>query len=71
MPDLVAVALPGGPGFVDALRRIWEQGDAVLPVDLRLPPPARAALLAAMAPSRVIDEQGEYGLERRATGGRR
>ena len=63
MPDLVAVALPGGPGFVDALRRIWEQGDAVLPVDLRLPPPARAALLAAMAPSRLIDEQGEHGLE--------
>ena len=63
---------PVGPAFVDALRRVWDDGDAVLPVDPRLPPPARAALLAAMAPSRLIDEQGEHGLERRPPGrGRR
>lgn len=34
-------------GFVDALRRTWAQGDAVLPLDPRLPPAARAGVLAA------------------------
>jgi O-succinylbenzoic acid--CoA ligase len=37
-----------GRAFVDALQRSWADGDAVLPVDPRLPAPARDALLAAM-----------------------
>jgi O-succinylbenzoic acid--CoA ligase len=52
-PRLVAIDLPGGPAFVDALRRAWDAGDAVFPVDQRLPPPARDALLTTM---RVGDE---------------
>ena len=60
MPDLVALDLPGGQAFVDALRRCWDAGDAVLPVDRRLPPPARAALLAAMAPAAVVDDTGRH-----------
>ncbi len=36
-----------GPPFVDRLHRAWADGDAVLPVDPRLPGPARQALLAA------------------------
>jgi O-succinylbenzoic acid--CoA ligase len=40
--------LPGGPDFVDALRRAWDDGDAALPVDPRLPRPAVESLLAAM-----------------------
>jgi O-succinylbenzoic acid--CoA ligase len=51
---LVALDLPGGPEFVDALRRVWDRGDAALPVDQRLPSPARHALLAALRPERVI-----------------
>jgi O-succinylbenzoic acid--CoA ligase len=39
-------AVPGSE-FVDALRRAWDAGDAVLPVDPRLPGPARQALFAA------------------------
>ncbi len=62
MPHLVAVDLPGGPAFVDTLRREWDQGNAVLPLDRRLPAPARAALLAAMAPDRLVDEQGMHTL---------
>ena len=65
MPHLVAIDLPGGPGFVDALRREWDAGNAVLPVDRRLPAPARAALLAALAPDRLVDEQGTTVLEGR------
>jgi o-succinylbenzoate---CoA ligase len=58
MRNLVALAMPGGPGFVHALQRIWDDGDAVFPIDLRLPKPARNRVLQAMAPSVVIDETG-------------
>ena len=60
MPHLVAIDLPGGPAFVDALRREWDAGNAVLPIDRRLPGPARAALLDAMQPDRLIDEHGRH-----------
>jgi O-succinylbenzoic acid--CoA ligase len=66
MPDLVALARAGGPGFVEALRRIWDGGDAALPLDLRLPPAARGAVIDAMAPAAVVDDDGE----RRLAGGR-
>ena len=62
MPDLVALALPGGPAFVDALRRIWDRGDAAAPIDPRLPAPARAALLDALAPGRLVDGEGEQAV---------
>jgi len=66
VPHLVALDIPGGLAFVDALRREWDAGNAVLPVDQRLPAPAKAALLAAMAPAAVIDDHGRQAL----TGGR-
>ena len=59
MRELVALALPGGPAFVEALQRAWDAGDAVAPVDPKLPGPARAAVLEALAPTRLVDEQGE------------
>ncbi|MFL6206948.1 MAG: class I adenylate-forming enzyme family protein [Acidimicrobiales bacterium] len=46
MARLVALDARGAP-FVDALRRSWADGDAVLPIDPRLPPAARAQLLDA------------------------
>ncbi len=48
IPRLVALDLPGGPEFVARLQRIWAEGNAAFPVDQRLPPPAKTALLAAM-----------------------
>jgi len=63
MPDLVAVALPAGPAFVVALQRIWDRGDAALPVDPRLPPPARRSLLDALAPGSLLDVDGEQSLD--------
>ncbi|MDQ6784561.1 MAG: AMP-binding protein [Actinomycetota bacterium] len=59
MSELVAIDLPGGPGFVHALQRVWADGDAALPVDQRLAPAARQALLDHLAPSRVICADGE------------
>jgi O-succinylbenzoic acid--CoA ligase len=65
--ELVAVAVPGGPAFVQVLQRVWDRGDALLPIDPRLPGPAVDQLLEAMAPSRVIDPHGD---ETHRTGGR-
>ncbi len=62
MGELVALALPGGPAFVDAMRRAWDDGDAVLPVDLRLPAPAREELLAALRPARLVTAEGTVTL---------
>ncbi|MFM7253912.1 MAG: class I adenylate-forming enzyme family protein [Ilumatobacteraceae bacterium] len=63
MAELVALDLPGGSSFVDALRRAWEDGDAVLPVDRRLPPAARARLLERLAPSALVDPAGRHRLD--------
>jgi O-succinylbenzoic acid--CoA ligase len=65
MADLVAIDLPGGPGFVDALVRTWEAGHAVAPLDRRLAPPARRALLEVLRPACVVTEDGR---ERRRDG---
>lgn len=43
MPRLVAVDAVGQT-FVDAVRQAWDAGDAVAPIDGRLPPPARRAV---------------------------
>ena len=67
MPHLVAIDLPGGPAFVDALRREWDAGNAVLPIDRRLPPFARTALLSSMEPDRLVDEQGTTSLDGRGS----
>jgi len=59
VPEVVAVTAHPGQGFVDTLRRVWDDGHALLPVDPRLPPPAVAALLDRLAPTAVIDPDGE------------
>ena len=55
MPRLVALDLPRGTAFVEALQRVWDAGDAVLPVDHRLPPAAATALVETMHAAAVID----------------
>jgi O-succinylbenzoic acid--CoA ligase len=56
--DLVALDLPGGPAFVDALRAVWAAGDAALPVDQRLPEPAKRALISDLGAASVVDSSG-------------
>lgn len=53
MPRLIALDRPGGPEFVTELLDIWEAGDAVCPIDQRLPDEAKRRLMAAL---RVGDE---------------
>jgi O-succinylbenzoic acid--CoA ligase len=60
--DLVAIDLPAGDAFVDALQRAWERGDAVLPLDQRLTAERRAAFAATLAASVVVDADGEHRL---------
>jgi len=45
-----------GTRFVDDLQRAWADGDAVLPLDPRLPAPARAAVLAAARSDDPVEE---------------
>lgn len=44
---------------MDAVRRVWDAGDAVAPLDPRLPKPEAERVLAALAPSAVIEADGE------------
>jgi o-succinylbenzoate---CoA ligase len=60
VPELVALDLPAGAGFVRALRAIWDTGDAAAPLDPRLPPAAREVLLAALRPARVVGPDGAH-----------
>ncbi|MDQ1403553.1 MAG: o-succinylbenzoate---CoA ligase [Actinomycetota bacterium] len=53
MAKLVAVDAGLGAGFVPALEAAWAAGDAVAPIDPRLPPAERAAVVSAL---RVGDE---------------
>jgi len=46
-------------GFVDALRAIWDTGDAAAPLDPRLPTEARRAMLDALRPTRIVGSDGE------------
>jgi O-succinylbenzoic acid--CoA ligase len=48
--------MPGGPAFVEALQRAWDDGDAVLPVDPRLPQPAIDRLLTSMRPDEPVED---------------
>ena len=59
MAELVALDLPGGPDFVDALQRVWDAGDAAFPIDRRLPTAEAARVMASIAPTAVIEADGE------------
>ena len=61
MPALVAVPL-AGPPFVDVLRRLWDEGAAVFPLDRRYPPAVTAAVLARVRPTELWDEDGRRPL---------
>src|SRR5580692_12172839 len=46
-------------GFVDALRAVWDTGDAAAPLDPRLPAAARQSMLDALRPTRIVSSDGE------------
>ncbi len=59
MPDrLVALATGDSAGFVHRLRLAWDAGDAVAPIDSRLPRPAMDRLLTSLRPTTFVDVDG-------------
>ncbi|HXZ99045.1 MAG TPA: AMP-binding protein [Candidatus Binatia bacterium] len=56
--DVVAVTLPPGEAWPSILSECWESEAALLPVDDRLPGPAREALLSAGAPTVLVSKEG-------------
>ena len=62
MPKLTALNLPGSPDFVHALQSVWERGDAVFPLDRRLPVAAQRSMLQGFGVATVISEDGETAL---------
>ncbi len=62
MASLVALHIPGGPRFVEALRATWEAGDAILPLDVRLPDDAIKEIVAHARPCAIITASGDRHL---------
>jgi o-succinylbenzoate---CoA ligase len=55
---LVALDMPTSVDFANHVRNAWDSGDAVFPVDQRLPQSAKQSLIEQFKPSVVIDETG-------------
>ena len=52
---LVALDMPASVTFANHVRNAWEAGDAVLPIDQRLPQAAKDSLVEQFKPSILID----------------
>lgn len=58
--ELVCLDMPNGQAFVDRLTQAWSQGDAVFPLDQRLPPRARNIVLEAVQPTVMATSDGDH-----------
>lgn len=58
MGELVALAMEGGAAFLNALQRVWDAGDAVLPVDPHAPVAHLDQVFAAVRPGAIIESDG-------------
>jgi len=56
--ELVAIDMPAGDAFVNVLKQVWDSGDAVLPIDQRLPEVARKNLITQFKVSSLIGADG-------------
>lgn len=59
----MALDLPSANSVVDAVRREWDDDNAVLVVDQRLPEPAKRILLHDLAAHVVVDTTGRHRLD--------
>ena len=60
MHKLIAVAMPANERFAITLKRIWDSGDALLPLDTRASKESTRILLEKMEPSELIDSKGDH-----------
>lgn len=60
---LIALDMPAGKAFLEHVRTAWEHGDAVIPIDQRLPEAAKQRLIEQCRPAELIDRDGQsHGL---------
>ena len=57
--ELVCLDMPNGPLFIDRVRRAWDDGDAIFPLDQRLPTVAKRSLVDQVAPTLICSTNGE------------
>lgn len=50
--------MPAGPEFVDHLRMAWDNGDAVFPLDQRLPDVTKQDVVSSIQPTMIITAHG-------------
>jgi O-succinylbenzoic acid--CoA ligase len=55
---LIALDMPASVDFTNHVRSSWESGDAVFPIDQRLPQAAKDSFIKQFKPSVVIDSSG-------------
>ncbi|HVE94584.1 MAG TPA: AMP-binding protein [Acidimicrobiales bacterium] len=68
MPRLVAVEA-SGQVFVEQMQRIWDGGDAVAPIDPRLPPPARGLVERALRVGQEVESDDALVIATSGTNG--
>ena len=61
--ELVALRWPAGPRMAEEVRRLWDEGVAVLPIRDELPEAAAAALLRRARPAAVVEPDGTTRLD--------
>ena len=54
MKELIALDIEPGQKFVDELSKAWDDNDAVLPIDQRLPPEAKRKLVEQLKPTQIV-----------------
>lgn len=59
MNRLIALDMPANEAFVEAVFATWDNGDAVFPVDQRLPSISRKSIVEAMGAAQVVGSTGE------------
>ncbi len=63
--ELICLDMPCGPQMVDRIRQAWDAGDAIFPLDQRLPAPARSLVLSAVSPTVVATIDGDTSIKGR------
>ena len=68
--ELICLDMPCGEEFVERIQRAWENGDAIFPLDQRLPLPARKTVLEAIRPTRIatLNDEVTHSGEQVTTG---
>lgn len=63
MQSLIALDLEPSQRFVDELSKAWDEGDAVLPIDQRLPIEAKKQLISQLKPTHIVASDSRVSLE--------